>query len=186
MTSLPRTPSQPLLVFSERLRALATLADEGAVAASLGIDAGDARWRRIVAEAAGRATPALYTLFPAVLVAWADGAPDEHERHLVRALAWELELDRDARAWALLERWLEARPGVGDGAAWHDFVDLALGALPALDYEAWRHDVIECAWSVAMASGGGWLTSPVSALEREVLANVEATLAPGAHLGLFS
>lgn len=133
---------------------------------------------RLAMDAAGRAAPALVTLYPAVHMAWADGEADDEERRRIRQAAWELELDADARGWAQLEAWLAEPPPLGAGVLFQEFVTEAMQTWSAQRYAHWSAAVLALATEVAEASGGGWFSSPVSAPEASWLEALTVALDP--------
>jgi hypothetical protein len=144
-----------------------------ALATASGI-ADEAVLDRLVALGVDGATTAALSLAPLVLVAWADGGPDDKEREATLSAAAETGVEKGGPSHQLLERWLATRPPPHLLAAWTDYIRAVSPKLDEPRRQQLKSDLVGRARKVAEASGGllglGWKTSPA---EEDVLARLE-------------
>lgn len=114
----------------------------------------------------GNALAALSTV-PLVVVAWADGHPDDKERRAVLAAAAKAGVGEDGHR--LLERWLETPPPPELFTAWKDYVRATSGVLDEGARRALRAELLDRARSVAEATGGTLGIGRISPAEDAVL-----------------
>jgi len=118
----------------------------------------------------GAETLAAIGIVPLVAVAWADGRLESNERRAVLHAARDAGLGQDSPAHAILDRWLEARPGSHLLEAWKGYV----AALSPEVRQALRADVLGRARRIAEAAGGFLgLGNKVSKDEERVLDELE-------------
>lgn len=129
---------------------------------------------RLEAHGIGTNALAALSLAPLVLVAWADGNPDEEERRAVLAAADGAGIPAGTAAHALLDHWLAQHPPQDLLSLWTDYVHaLAPEARAAL-----HKDVMARAHQVAEASGGFLgLMSKTSTNEKAMLKRLEDAFA---------
>lgn len=136
----------------EQLReSLAEQAIHEALAAATGID-DPALLDELVANEVRPESVAALTLAPLVLVAWADGGVDQHERKNVLNAADEKGLDEIALR--LLENWMAMEPSSQLLQTWKRFTHAACQSMSAAARDILRDDILRRAKAVAKASGG--------------------------------
>jgi hypothetical protein len=110
----------------------------------------DALLDRLISLGFGSATVAALTLVPLVVVAWADGQPDEKEREAVLAVARGAGMAPGGPDQALLSHWLTEPPPPTLLSTWTDYVR----AIGPEARAALRAEVLARARRVAEATGG--------------------------------
>ena len=119
-------------------------------------------------------TVAALSIVPLIEVAWADGALDAKERRAVLEHAGAAGITSGSPAYALLEAWLEHRPGQQLLDAWRDLVRAIREQIGAEEAGRLKAEIVERARVVARASGGVLgLGSKVSRAEAAMLASLE-------------
>lgn len=122
-------------------------------------------------------TVAALAIVPLVEVAWADGALDAKERHMVIERAG---VSRGSAEDALLEAWLDRRPDPKLLTAWTHLVQGMCAQLDADGAERLKTGLLERARAVANASGGMFgVGAKVSRPEAAMLANLAAAFGGG-------
>jgi len=114
----------------------------------------DAVLERLAALKIGPETLAAVALVPLVEVAWADGKVHDKEHAAVMKAAEHGGIRPDDDAFALLDDWLNHRPGPEMLEAWKQYV---AGLCDSLDDDAaarLKHDLLDRARSVAQETGG--------------------------------
>ena len=114
-------------------------------------------------------------LIPLVEVAWADGriAPSEYSVALKSAAA--MGVPQGSQAYALLEKWLQARPSPGVVSAWKEYVRALVKTWPQDRVRIIKKAILGRATSVAQSAGGVLgLGNKVSAKEQAVLDDLES------------
>jgi hypothetical protein len=111
-------------------------------------------------------------LFPLVLVAWAEKAPDPSKREAVMAEAVQLGVREGSTAWVLLDQWLQKRPlGIGVDA-WRRYTHEMFSEMS----DTAKNSLIELTekqmTSVAKASGGHLGFGKESAKEKAMIHQV--------------
>ena len=115
------------------------------------------------------------TLIPLTAVAWADGSVDAQEREAILQAAEDQGVKAGTPSRELLENWLEHQPDAGVVEAWKRYVETIWAAFDDADREQMHKRTIGMARHVAEASGGFLgLTSKISSVERDVLADLES------------
>ncbi len=112
----------------------------------------------------------VFSLLPAIQVAWADGTIQKEERELILGLMAESGLTQNAAAVARLTAWLESPPSAGDTA---EAVASLRGGFPGRENRA-----MQWARAVAQAEGGLLGFGAISAAERRQLAWLDSALNP--------
>lgn len=112
-------------------------------------------------------------VFPNVLVAWADGRLDKHERaHLERIAIESVPAGCEASAAAYSCR-LDSIPTQAEVEVWVKLVKAFLPRLSSAFRESFIAQTRKNLWLVARASGGA---HPVCANERAVIARIDSIL----------
>ena len=102
-------------------------------------------------------TPASLTsvsLIPLVAVAWADGKMDQKEREAILSAADGSGIDVESPAYALLESWLDEKPGNELLSSWKTYINGLKKALDDVAFGQLRLSVLERATYVAESAGG--------------------------------
>ncbi len=116
-------------------------------------------------------------LVPLIEVAWADHEMDAKERDAIMQAARDAGVTRGSTAAALLEAWLDRRPGAVLLEAWKSYATALVSELGEEDAAAVRGDILDRARGVAEATGGFLgLVGSVSREERQVLDELAAAL----------
>lgn len=123
------------------------------------------------------ASLAAVALAPLVLVAWADRSLEAKERDAVLAEAKASGLGEGSPELALVESWLNERPGEGLLQSWASYARGVSDSLDPARRTEFRESIVARARAVAGASGGFAGMNRVSAQEKAVLDQVEAALA---------
>lgn len=139
-----------------------------ALAAASGITDG-AVLDELVALGIDGNTLAALSLVPLVMVAWADGGPDDKERRAVLAAAAKAGIGEGDFGHQLLDRWLKTRPPPELFTAWKDYVRATSGLLDEGARRALRAELLDRSRSVAEATGGTLGIGRVSPAEDAVL-----------------
>lgn len=122
-------------------------------------------------------TLAALSLVPLVFVAWADHIMDERERQAVLAAAADAGVPSDGPGYQLLAGWLVERPPAALFEAWQRSVAATMQQLDRTTGEQLAHSVVQRARSVAQATGGILGIASISAVEREILDQIEKAFA---------
>lgn len=123
-------------------------------------------------------TVAALAIVPLIEVAWADGTLDARER---RAVVDAAAVAADSTAAALIEAWLDRRPGPQLFTAWTHLVQAMCEQLGPAGAEQLKTSLLERAGAIAAASGGRFgIGSKVSSSEAGALARLEAAFGPKA------
>ena len=123
-------------------------------------------------------TLAALALVPLVEVAWADGAVQTGERQAILRAAHEAGIDREHPSHALLDGWLQNRPGPDVLRAWREYIAGLCEHLDPVANEALRHDIVGRARTVAEAAGGFLgVGQKVSGAEEQLLAELDGAFA---------
>ena len=93
-------------------------------------------------------------LIPLVEVAWADGRISPGESTTALQAAASMGVPQGSQAYALLEKWLTARPSPGLISAWKEYVRALAKTWPEDRTKAVRRAIIGRATSVAQSAGG--------------------------------
>ncbi len=120
----------------------------------------------------GPETLAALTLIPLVEVAWADGKMPDTQRKAVMEAVEKSGVEHDDDAHALLEEWLNERPGPEMLSVWKDYVVALRQQMDAEAVDQLKHDLLDRAYSIADAAGGILglgIGSRVSKKEQEML-----------------
>jgi len=124
----------------------------------------------------GPETVLAVTFLPLVMVAWADGEIAPNEREALLKAAEERGVEPGSASREVLESWLEREPGSGLIDAWKRYVQAMKTDLSEDERHAIRERMLGLARGVAEAAGGFLgLTSKISAVEQEVLDDLERT-----------
>ena len=115
-------------------------------------------------------------LVPLAAVAWADGTLDDRERDAILRAAEDRGVHAGTPAREMLESWLARAPGPQLITAWKHYVASVWSDLSAHEREDLREAMIGMARRVAEAAGGFLGVRSISAAERAVLQDLEATL----------
>jgi hypothetical protein len=113
-------------------------------------------------------------IVPLVEVAWADGSIDAKEREAILAQARVSNLEAGSPELALLESWLQQRPGPKLLAAWTLTIQDLVQKLEPAEIEKLKSGLVGRARGVAKASGGVLGIGKVSSKEEAVLARLES------------
>ncbi len=114
-----------------------------------------------------------FSLFPLVVVAWADGTIQAAERDAVLSAATEHGLSSDDPSYGLLESWLDQQPGDELHSVWKDYVGGLKKSLSGEAMQVIQQEVLGRAQRVAEAAGGILgLGGNVSSSEAAVLADL--------------
>jgi hypothetical protein len=116
-------------------------------------------------------------LVPMVQVAWADRQMAEAEKEAILK-ASEEHCPPESMGWQLLERWLNERPPKSLFETWKQYATMLVSSLTESQQEQLRHRVLQRTRSVAEAAGGFLGLMKVSAVEEQVLEEIEAALTP--------
>lgn len=147
-----------------------------ALAAASGI-ADAALLDRLVALDIGPDGLTALSLAPLVLVAWADGDLDWHEKAAVLQAAAERHIAAGSPGHALLDGWLRQPPLPVLFEAWAGYAAALLKGMPLRERAVLRAWLLDHARGVAEAAGGflglGWTVSPA---EAAMLARLAAAL----------
>ena len=123
-------------------------------------------------------TLAALGLVPLVQVAWADGRMDRGERKAILGGAAAAGAEPGSPSYALLEGWLDAKPGSEMLSAWADYI----GGLTAVCSEgsmaALKEVTLRRAERVAEAAGGVLGVRRISGSERAVLSRIAEAFSP--------
>jgi len=123
-------------------------------------------------------TWAALSLVPLVEVAWADGTLDPKERRAVLSAAEANGIAAGSAGAALLDSWLQARPGPELIAAWGEYMVEVCAGLEERERQALRSEILGRARSVAEAAGGILgMMNRISSEEEAVLAELEKPFA---------
>ncbi len=116
-------------------------------------------------------------MVPLAAVAWADGTIDPRERHAILRAAEERGFTKQTPAYAMLESWLQRRPGPELIDAWKRYVKAIWGSFDEKERRGMRERMVGMARDVAEAAGGFLgLGSKISREEKVVLDELEAAL----------
>ena len=133
----------------------------------------DAVLERLATLKIGPETLAALALVPLVEVAWADGKVQAKELAAVMKAAEHCGIQRDDDAFALLDDWLNHRPGPEMLEAWKQYVVGLCDALDDAAADRLKHDLLDRARAVAKEVGGflgiGSAVSPAEAAMLEEL-----------------
>ncbi len=114
-------------------------------------------------------------LIPLVEVAWADGRISPGESTAALKAAASMGVPEGSHAYALLEKWLVAKPSVGIVAAWKEYVKALAKAWGREQTGHIRKAIIGRATSVAQAAGGLLgLGNKISIKEQAVLDELDS------------
>lgn len=123
-------------------------------------------------------TLAALALVPLVAVAWADGSIKTGERQAILRAAHEAGIEEGHPSHALLDGWLQNRPGPEVLNAWREYIAGLREHLDPVATEALHHDILGRAREVAEAAGGFLGAGPkVSRAEEDVLAELARAFA---------
>jgi hypothetical protein len=102
----------------------------------------------------GPETALAVVLVPLAVVAWADGSIDARERRAIVTAAEERGFAPGSTGHALIESWLETKPGPELIETWRRYVRAIWGELSAGECDDLRRRVLGFARSVAESAGG--------------------------------
>jgi hypothetical protein len=114
-------------------------------------------------------------LVPLVEVAWADGSIQSKERDAVLRAAEERGIAKDAISRQLLDNWLHEQPGPQLLEVWRHYAKALYASLGEQKGRLLVQRVISNARAVAEAAGGFLGLGAISAVEKAVLEDLEAT-----------
>jgi hypothetical protein len=120
-------------------------------------------------------TLAALAVVPLVEVAWADGEVDEKERETILKGLGESGVPVGGTEYQLIETWLERRPGSELLKAWQQYVHGLCEKMNDAERAAFRDEVLKRTRMVAEASGGFAGLWKISATEREMIEQLEAS-----------
>ncbi len=118
---------------------------------------------------------AALAVVPLIEVAWADGHVDDKEREVVLAHARKQGIQEGSIEGDLLDRWLGQRPGPELLDAWGHYVEAICSAMDPSARARLRDELLQDVRAAAEASGGLFGLGAVSAKERAVLEQLEAS-----------
>ena len=137
----------------------------------------DAFINRLVALGIRAETAVALRIIPLVVVAWADGPPDERECEAVLRAASERALTAERTARRMLDVWLRREPDPALLARWKTYVARIWNRFTFEEQWQMRKNLLGSAREVAEAAGGFLgLTSGISAKEKAVLRELEELL----------
>lgn len=120
-------------------------------------------------------TLASLAIVPLIEVAWADGDVDKSEKEAVLKAAGKIGFKKGEVDYSLLEQWLTHKPKADLLIAWENFVKGLCEALPKVERDALRDELLAHSREVAKSSGGFLgLTSKISDEEEKVLKRLSA------------
>jgi len=131
---------------------------------------------RLIALGIGPERALILRLIPLIFVAWADGHLDDRERDAILAAATKQGLAADDLAREVLGDWLERKPDDRIFEMWQDYVRRLWSCFTDDEQEQMRKNCFEATQAVARAAGGILGLASISAAERKVLDEIEATL----------
>jgi hypothetical protein len=120
-------------------------------------------------------TLAALAVVPLIEVVWADGRVDEKERQVVLAHAKKQGIHDGSIEHDLLDRWLRQRPGNELLEAWRHYVEGLCARMEPSERARLRSELLRDVRVAAEASGGFFGLGGISAKEKAMLANLEAS-----------
>ena len=109
------------------------------------------------------------TLIPLVCVAWADGTVQANEREAILKAAAGSNVTVAAPAYALLENWLQNKPGPEVLDGWTHYMQALREQLDETEFNQVRDSILSHAEQVARSAGGFLGLSTISESEQKVL-----------------
>ena len=118
-----------------------------------------------------------FRLYPLVETAWADGTADEREGKAVIDAAIKLGVPPESAALAAIRDWIKRGPTEDGRLAWYMFAGELRKTLGTIELDRFRHDLLEGAKAVAIASGGLLgIAYQISRKEQQVLDHIAKAL----------
>ncbi len=114
------------------------------------------------------------SLVPLVMVAWADGKVQDHEREAILQGAKGKGIEEKSSSYELLDNWLQSKPDDDLYTAWESYIGALLDHLTSKQREILSAQVVDRARDVAKAAGGFLGIATISADEEAVLGRLSA------------
>lgn len=137
----------------------------------------DAFLERLIAMDIGPERAMVLRLIPLIFVAWADGSVDERERKAILEAAGQQGLAAEDLAKELLGDWLERKPDPKLLETWKAYIRESWNQFSPAEQVQMRASLLAATREVAEAAGGFLGIASISSAEREVLDDLEKTLA---------
>ncbi len=115
------------------------------------------------------------SLIPLVSVAWCDNSMESTEKTAILEAAEAAGIEKDSATAALLDTWLEARPGNELLDSWKSYIAALKGQLDETSFSQLKASVINRAETVAESAGGFLGLGTVSDKEKQAIADLAAT-----------
>jgi hypothetical protein len=113
------------------------------------------------------------SLVPLVLVAWADGKIDAHERPAIMKAAKDQGITDGSAAARMLKHWLKTKPDRKLANAWIHYIQTMVHEMSDDSSRALREDFVRRTNAMAHASGGILGFGSVSGLEKKMIADLQ-------------